>query len=33
MAKALPQDIPTLRIVEIVRMDTQADGGIQLRID
>lgn len=31
MAKALPPDIPNLRIVEIVGMDKQADGGTHVK--
>lgn len=31
MAKALPPDIPSLRIVEIVGVDKQADGGTHVR--
>jgi len=31
MAKALPPDIPTLRIVEIIGIDTQADGGTHVK--
>ena len=31
MAEALPPDIPTLRIVEIVGIDKQADGGTHVR--
>ncbi|UCE44092.1 MAG: alanyl-tRNA editing protein [Candidatus Bathyarchaeota archaeon] len=31
MAKALPPDIPHLRIVEITGVDTQADGGTHVR--
>jgi len=31
MAEALPPDIPTLRIVEIVGVDKQADGGTHVR--
>ena len=31
MAKALPPDIPNLRIVEIVEVDKQADGGTHVR--
>lgn len=31
MAKALPPDIPILRIVEVVDVDTQADGGTHVR--
>jgi len=31
MAKALPPDIPNLRIVEIVGVDRQADGGTHVR--
>jgi len=31
MDKALPPDIPVLRIVEIVGVDKQADGGTHVR--
>lgn len=31
MAEALPPDIPTLRIVEVVGVDKQADGGTHVR--
>jgi len=31
MAEALPPDIPKLRIVEIVGVDTQADGGTHVK--
>ncbi len=31
MAKALPPDIPKLRIVEIVGLDKQADGGTHVK--
>lgn len=31
MAEALPPDVPSLRIVEIVRVDKQADGGTHVK--
>ena len=31
MAEAFPPDLPTLRIVEIVGIDKQADGGTHVR--
>jgi len=31
MAKAFPPDLPSLRIVEVVDVDRQADGGTHVR--
>jgi Ser-tRNA(Ala) deacylase AlaX len=31
MAEALPPDIPRLRIVELVNLDKQADGGTHVK--
>jgi Ser-tRNA(Ala) deacylase AlaX len=31
MAEALPPDIPKLRIVEVVEVDKQADGGTHVK--